>query len=428
MNESAPHVSEPPRKRVVVIVLGDIGRSPRMQYHAESHAKAGFAVDFVGYTETIIPERLLQHDVTIHAIPVLPPAPRGLFLVWAPIKVMMQIMMLCWLLMVSLPAPSHILVQNPPSIPTLIVAQWTSWIRGAKLVIDWHNLGYSILALRVGDDSRLVRVARWIERTYGASAWGHLFVTEAMRDHLSAEWGLIGEKVVLHDRPPEHFRRLTANERREFLTTIAETDLPSLADLDPAKDAVAVSATSWTDDEDFTVLLDALAQLDASPTLPATFPRRLYVVITGKGPNRAQFEEMARAHAFQCVRVVTAWLRVEDYPRLLGAADVGISLHTSSSGLDLPMKVVDMFGCGLPVCAFDFACLSELVNASNGRAFTTAAGLAKHLEDLLSDRTGRELMSTTIQSYFATHRWDVEWTTHALPLFASDPSEDEDDD
>ena len=37
------------RKRVFVVVLGDIGRSPRMQYHAISFAKSGFEVFIVGY-------------------------------------------------------------------------------------------------------------------------------------------------------------------------------------------------------------------------------------------------------------------------------------------------------------------------------------------------------------------------------------------
>jgi beta-1,4-mannosyltransferase len=37
------------KPRVVVLVLGDIGRSPRMQHHALSIARKGGLVDLVGY-------------------------------------------------------------------------------------------------------------------------------------------------------------------------------------------------------------------------------------------------------------------------------------------------------------------------------------------------------------------------------------------
>lgn len=36
-------------KRVCIIVLGDVGRSPRMQYHSLSLASHQFKVDLVGY-------------------------------------------------------------------------------------------------------------------------------------------------------------------------------------------------------------------------------------------------------------------------------------------------------------------------------------------------------------------------------------------
>ena len=44
----APAAS-PKDDRYQVVVLGDLGRSPRMQYHALSIVKSGAKVDLVGY-------------------------------------------------------------------------------------------------------------------------------------------------------------------------------------------------------------------------------------------------------------------------------------------------------------------------------------------------------------------------------------------
>lgn len=161
--------------------------------------------------------------------------------------------------------------------------------------------------------------------------------------------------------------------------------------------AVLISSTSWTADEDFGILLRALERVDERTAhLPASEFPNLLVVVTGKGPQKAMYLERIRQLAFKRIRIATMyvrrddvwvhahcfgralandslslsplimhalgrWLEASDYPLVLGSADLGVCLHTSSSGLDLPMKVLDMFGCGVPVCAVGFKCLDELV-------------------------------------------------------------------
>jgi len=137
------------------------------------------------------------------------------------------------------------------------------------------------------------------------------------------------------------------------LTSFIATDLTVQRKDRPV---LLVSSTSWTPDERFDILLDALSKYEQAARAAAGRLPKALVLVTGRGPQRAEYMATVRRleKEWEWVRCRSLWLEAEDYPRLLGAADLGISMHASSSGLDLPMKVVDMFGCGLPVCALNF--------------------------------------------------------------------------
>jgi len=90
----------------------------------------------------------------------------------------------------------------------------------------------------------------------------------------------------------------------------------------PDRPAVLVSSTSWTADEDFGILLDALAIYEARAeemTSRKGLPK-LLVIVTGKGPLRAHY--LAKINKQQAnwkwVRCISLWLEAEDYPVLLG--------------------------------------------------------------------------------------------------------------
>jgi beta-1,4-mannosyltransferase len=73
------------------------------------------------------------------------------FIFYAPCKAVFQLASLLHMLLhVIPPAAGFLLLQNPPAIPTLVVAKVVSVLRGQKLVTDWHNFGYTILGMKLG--------------------------------------------------------------------------------------------------------------------------------------------------------------------------------------------------------------------------------------------------------------------------------------
>ena len=142
------------------------------------------------------------------------------------------------------------------------------------------------------------------------------------------------------------------NEHDE--TAFTQMGTKGYIEMKQKRPGLLISSTSWTPDEDFSILLTALELYEEEANKnPIHYPR-LICAITGKGPQKEYYKEKIAEKDCKFVSIITPWLENEDYPLLLASADLGVCLHWSSSGLDLPMKVVDMFGCGLPVCAIDF--------------------------------------------------------------------------
>ncbi|KAI9022993.1 hypothetical protein CLU79DRAFT_749855 [Phycomyces nitens] len=435
------------RPVVQVVVLGDIGRSPRMRSHAVQLADAGCIVDLIGYVETHPTSRITTHrSIRVRRLRPAFGLPKGcpklIYILWAPFKALWMAVQLAWVMNCITQTPEYVFVQNPPAIPTLAIARWTACLRGAKLVIDWHNFGYSILKVKLGQ-SWIVRIAQRYEQYFGNRAYCHLTVTDRMHKEL-ANWNVQGKIITFKDSPPYHFKRLSTREVHDFFVgfrledivrsqtldaneflkglspndTLMTTDGPKSCVLRQDRPRLIVSSTSWTEDEDFGLLLEAVQIYDDKANKDPKYPKLLFV-ITGKGPLKSMYEQKISRMKLQKTRVVTAWLESNDYPLLLGSADLGISLHTSSSGMDLPMKVVDMFGCGLPVCAVDFECLHELVDdGKNGLVFQTGQELAEKLETLfVKDTLLLDTLRENVVTQYASQRWERQWRSIVQELF-----------
>lgn len=405
-----------------------------MQYHALSLAKEGFDVDIIGYGGSEpIPE--LREHRNVRFI-YMSPSPDIRGAVFLPFKVLWQF---CTLLaaLFSKARSDYVLLQNPPAVPSMVVCWFYCFCMNSCFVVDWHNYGYSLLALSLGENHLLVRIYQWVEFYFGAKAAAHLCVTKAMREDLEKHWNIRAN--VLYDRPPDIFRPISVKEEHELflrlgvdfedfrsgleVTRFTRATSDGQYELRDDRPGLLVSSTSWTEDEDFGVLLQALQAYETKRAAGKSGLPPLVCVITGKGPMKHYYCNLITGLKWRHVQVITPWLQPQDYPCLLASADLGVCLHTSSSGLDLPMKVVDMFGCCLPVCAIKFECLDELVkHEKNSLVFRDPEELAEQIIMWFSNFPTPNARVNSFRSelqQFRSLRWHDNWLFNAHPIFCN---------
>jgi beta-1,4-mannosyltransferase len=276
--------------RTAVVVIGDLGRSPRMQYHALAAAVNGADVDLVGlegaplHAALTAEPRLHSHRLADRVFSSRAKHGGGRFVILSAARAVVQSTRLFAALM-RLPKPDVILVQNPPAVPTLSVAAAVAKIRRARLVVDWHNLSHTILAVRLGSEHRAVRALARSEARWAKRADAHIAVSQTMADWLKREWGI--NPTVVYDRPPAFFTKPDLTVAADLWQRLAR-DL----NLGSRRIPLVVCPTSWTPDEDFDLLLEALEraerkliELRGAPTEGAD----LALLLTGRGALRQEF-------------------------------------------------------------------------------------------------------------------------------------------
>lgn len=404
--------------RTAVIVIGDLGRSPRMLNHALELARGGGEVELVGLEGVPVPSAVAAHPrIRIHRLLGFQRlrSRRGR-LTFATLAAARQILLaaqLAFVLAVRLRRVDVMLLQNPPAFPTLPLAlAYRRW-RRARVVLDWHQTTAAMLELRARGWNRRSRLAGWLgtlEGRLARHADDHLCVSEALREFLERRWSIAA--AVAPDLAPERLCPRPAGNG------------PHGGDATRGRPAVVVGPSGWSADDDFDLLLAALRDWDArlsGRVVRGPVPHAR-VVLTGRGERRQEVEAKLRAVAWGRIEVETAWFSPEEYHAALAGADLGLSVHASAGGLDVPMKLCELLACGVPVLCLDYgpAVRERIRDGVNGRLFASAAELTALLDELLGTFPHAPSLARLRAGVRAEplESWESAWPRSVLPVLA----------
>ncbi len=362
-----------------------------MVRHAERFAAEGFRVELVGLTGRELRSSVRQNRfITERRVRDLP---RGSSLVLALVRQVLLSVRFAFAL-VRLPRPELVILQNPPLITVIAVPLIRGRLQRFPLWIDWHNMGAAMAAARFSR-AWLASLVTWLETRLGRGAGAHTTVSEALTEHLRVR-DIHAE--TLYDAPAPGLAEKAQPRRKDAA-------------------AVVVLPMSWGVDDDLELLFDALNQFDRAS---AGNRKRLDLMITGDGPRRAGFMDRIDRADLTRIDVSSRWIPADQYRTFLATADAGLSVHRSTSGLDLPIKWWDLLEVGLPLLTLVYGDVVEerLSRIPSSRRFHDAEELAALLEKIaaMTAEQIEQWKSEARRDLAALPNWEEEWRRVASPI------------
>ena len=410
--------------KIHFVVVGDVGHSPRMVNHCECAVQNGLEVVLVGCLQSEVPNLVAEEKISFYELHTA-----GAFSESFPalLRILLKGILLFFQLLFygcfRIENGDKVVVQNPPALPVLVAFSVAKLVRRFKVFVDWHNFGYTLL--------QPATVARtlyyWMEHVFAVEQCdGHFAVSCAMKNALVQEFSIeYDDIIVCKDKPKKGSAKTTEKDAAKLMEFLCES-CPQISRSDFFENGnicsfknndrpyVIICATSWTIDERMDILFEALEQYEQSHA-----SHQLYLFITGKGPMKEAAAKRVKTLNLQKVKIFSLWLSRLHYEKLVGFADFGLSLHASSSGFDLPMKVVDYLGGGIPCFCLRYNCLEEelVVEGENGFLFGDALELSylllKHLDVPRSKNALLARMKENICRMYP-EKWDSYWKSQVL--------------
>ncbi len=480
--------------KVVVIVVDEIGKCPRIIYHTRSLIRGGCKVDLCGYessndvnsninTNSILSELKLHKNLHIHYLPIN----FYKFPFFSTIKNFFSLNLHLYKLLYNLRGSDFILLQNPPSFPILsIIRFYVLFVsRSTRVIIDWNDFDYIKTNQKLNSASSskklytkpLIKFIEYYEWIFG-KAFIHLTTSITMGHFLRHHFGVSGRRIIpLNDRPIDDFQPLSIEKIDDFFNYLKQNndvELNSLFKNFNKKNGDKLITTSLITDlntnlndeiENFNVLIKGLKIYDDESQLQSKLKKlpNLLIIIFYNNNNYIDYEKQINLQDFKNITIkflnsslnensktisTKKNLNYKKYLKILSLSDLYISFYKSFNGINIPIDLINISGCGIPIISISFLnknykkkslnylSISELIkdningiiikqkfndndNDNDNDILNLSVDLSNNLENLLSKKSKtkflKKLKLGSIRE--STIRWDEIWLSKIGPMF-----------